>query len=324
MNTTSPSTHEWRFATDEAPSLHLRSHRGDVRLFHDAGPGEVLVRLNSLSAFDPQAVETRTQGRDVFVTVPPTLDPSGDTGFGFAFQVGRLSWGIGNVNRVDVEVHLAPDADVEVHAEGGDIVSTGRSARVQLQTGGGDIALDEATGGQVVTQGGDISVGGLDHGELRTGGGDIRVTRLGEGSVKTAGGDVRNLAADGQHRVAEAIQLGQVLAFGRFHHQGAGHRERHSGSVEAVVDESFGDVLDGDPGLLGDRPQIEQALVGNEALLTGVEQGECLPDPGSDVVGSENRVFRRTGESVAPHQTQVDPRDHEDAGTSPGGAGHRA
>lgn len=191
MNTTSPTTHEWRFATDEAPSLHLRSHRGAVRLFHDAGPGEVLVRLNSLSAFDPQAVETRTQGRDVFVTVPPTLDPSGDTGFGFAFQVGRLSWGIGNVNRVDVEVHLAPDADVEVHAEGGDIVSTGRSARVQLQTGGGDIALDEATGGQVVTQGGDIAVGSLDHGELRTGGGDIRVTRLGEGSVKTAGGDVR-------------------------------------------------------------------------------------------------------------------------------------
>ena len=28
MNTTSPTTHEWRFATDETPSLHLRSHRG--------------------------------------------------------------------------------------------------------------------------------------------------------------------------------------------------------------------------------------------------------------------------------------------------------
>ncbi len=172
MNTTSPTTHEWRFATDETPSLHLRSDRGDVRLFHDAGPGEVLVRLSSLSSFDPQAFETRTEGRDVFVTVPPTLD-AGDNGFGFAFQVGRLSWGIGNANRVNVEVHLSPDADVEVHAEGG------------------DITLEAATGGQVVTQGGDITVGSLDHGALRTGGGDIRVRRLGEGSVKTAGGDVR-------------------------------------------------------------------------------------------------------------------------------------
>lgn len=190
MNTTSPTTHEWRFATDETPSLHLRSDRGDVRLFHDAGPGEVLVRLSSLSSFDPQAFDTRTEGRDVFVTVPPTLD-AGDNGFGFAFQVGRLSWGIGNANQVNVEVHLSPDADVEVHAEGGDISSSGRSGRAQLQTGGGDITLEAATGGQVVTQGGDITVGSLDHGELRTGGGDIRARRLGEGSVKTAGGDVR-------------------------------------------------------------------------------------------------------------------------------------
>lgn len=190
MNTTASTTHEWRFATDERPHLHLRSHRGDVRLSHDAGPGEVLVRLTSNAAFDPQQVETRTQGRDVYLTVPPIVDDN-DQGFGLALQLGRLSWGIGSINRVDVEVHLSPDADVEVNAEGGDIISTGACGHVQLQTGGGDIRIDRATTGPVITRGGDIIVASLDQGELRTGGGDIRITRLGEGSIKTAGGDVR-------------------------------------------------------------------------------------------------------------------------------------
>lgn len=190
MNTTSPTTHQWRFGTDETPSLHLRCHKGDVRVVHDAGAGEVIVQLTSTNAFDPELIEVRSQGRDVHVTVPPNLTP-GETAFGFAVQVGRLSWGIGSVNRVEIEVHLSPDADVEVNAEGGDLTCVGRSGRALLQTGGGDIRLDSATSVRAVTQGGDITAGGIDTGELRTGGGDIVVSRLGEGSVKTGGGDVR-------------------------------------------------------------------------------------------------------------------------------------
>ena len=129
---------------------------------HDGGPGEVVVQLTAATAFEPNLIETRTQGREVFVTVPPTLNP-GDTGFGFSLQVGRLSWGIGSAPRVDVEVHLSPDADIEVNATSGDIACFGRSGHAQLQTGGGDIRMEAA----VVTGGcaaGGLGIGGTSHG----------------------------------------------------------------------------------------------------------------------------------------------------------------
>ena len=53
-----------------------------------------------------------------------------------------------------------------------------------------------------------------------------------------------DLAADRDHRVAEPVELGQVLALGRLDHQRAGHRERHRRRVEAVVDQPLGDVVD--------------------------------------------------------------------------------
>lgn len=190
MNTTTTTAHDWTFATDETPSLHLRCHHADVRIVHDGAPGEVRVRVQASAAFDPALIDTRTQGREVFVTVPPLLNAN-DSGFGFALQVGRMSWGVGSINRITIEVHLSPDADLDVHAEGGDISCEGRSGRAQLQTGGGDIRLEAATSAQAVTQGGDISADSIDRAELRTGGGDIRVLRIGEGSVKTGGGDVR-------------------------------------------------------------------------------------------------------------------------------------
>ena len=68
--------------------------------------------------------------------------------------------------------------------------------------------------------------------------------------------------ADPDHRLDEPVQLRQVLALGRLHHQRARHRERHRRRVEAVVDQPLGHVVDGHPGRLRDRPQIEDALVG--------------------------------------------------------------
>ena len=58
---------------------------------------------------------------------------------------------------------------------------------------------------------------------------------------------------------------------GRLDHQRAGHRERHRRRVEAVVDQPLGDVVDGDAGRLGDRPQVEDALVRDQAAAAGVE-----------------------------------------------------
>lgn len=190
MNTTTTTAHEWHFVTDETPRLLLRCHHADLRIAHDGEPGEVNLRVEATSAFDPEVIDTRTQGRDVVVTVPALLN-SNESGFGFALQVGRVSWGVGSINRISVEVHLAPDADVDVHVEGGDITCVGRSGQAQLQTGGGDIRLEAAVAAQAVTQGGDINADRIDRAELRTGGGDIRVRRVGEGLVKTGGGDVQ-------------------------------------------------------------------------------------------------------------------------------------
>ena len=80
-----------------------------------------------------------------------------------------------------------------------------------------------------------------------------------------------DLAPDRDHRVAEAVELGQVLALGRLDHQRAGHRERHRRRVEAVVDEPLGHVVDGHAGRLGDRAQVDDALVGDQAVAAGVE-----------------------------------------------------
>jgi hypothetical protein len=70
-----------------------------------------------------------------------------------------------------------------------------------------------------------------------------------------AGGDSVDLGADLQHRVAEPVELGERFALGGLDHQGAGHREAHRGSVEAVVDEPLGDVVDRHPRRLGDLPR---------------------------------------------------------------------
>ena len=84
--------------------------------------------------------------------------------------------------------------------------------------------------------------------------------------------------ADGDHRLAEPVQLGQVLRLGRLDHQRAGHREAHRRGVEAVVDQPLGHVVHGDPAGLGQRPQVEDALVGDPAAAAGVEH-RVVPRP---------------------------------------------
>src|SRR5207248_9344267 len=48
--------------------------------------------------------------------------------------------------------------------------------------------------------------------------------------------DLVDLGADRDHRVAEPVDLAEVLALGRLDHEGARDRERHRRCVEAVVD----------------------------------------------------------------------------------------
>ncbi len=98
--------------------------------------------------------------------------------------------------------------------------------------------------------------------------------------------DLVDLGADRDHRVAEPVELAQVLALGRLDHQGAGHRERHRRRVEAVVDEPLGDVVDGDAGVLGEAAQVEDALVGDQAV------GARSRAPGSARAAGPRRSWR--------------------------------
>ena len=73
------------------------------------------------------------------------------------------------------------------------------------------------------------------------------------------------------HRLDEAVELGEVLRLGRLDHERARDRERHGRRVEAVVDEALRDVVDGDTGRRGERTQVEDALVRDEAVVARVE-----------------------------------------------------
>ena len=82
--------------------------------------------------------------------------------------------------------------------------------------------------------------------------------------------------ADRDHRVAEPVELAEVLGLGRLDHQRAGHRERHRRRVEAVVDQPLGDVVDADAGRLGDAAQVEDALVRDQpAVAAGRAPGSA-------------------------------------------------
>src|SRR5699024_4117631 len=97
--------------------------------------------------------------------------------------------------------------------------------------------------------------------------------------------DLVRLGRDHQHRVDETVDLLQVLRFGGFDHQRAGHREGHGGGVEAVVDQALDDVVDGDAGAGGHRSQVHDALVGDQALVPGVEDLVGLGETAGHVVG---------------------------------------
>ena len=64
--------------------------------------------------------------------------------------------------------------------------------------------------------------------------------------------------------------------------------KRHRRRVEAVVDQPLGDVVDADAGLLGQRAQVEDALVRDPVVVSAVEHREVLAEPLGHVVGGEH------------------------------------
>ncbi len=147
-----------------------------------------------------------------------------------------------------------------------------------------------------------------------------RVRGIAQGVVIDGPGalaDLVGLPPDRDHRIAEPVDLGQVLALGRLDHQRPGNRERHRRRVETVVDESLGHVFHGHPGPLRQRAQVQDALVRHQTITPGVEDGEVGHQPVGDVVGVENRHRRGLAQAVRAHQADVRPGNHQDARRPP-------
>ena len=130
--------------------------------------------------------------------------------------------------------------------------------------------------------------------------------------------DLVDLLPDGDHGVTEAIQLGEVLALGGLDHERAGDRERHGRRVQAVVGEPLGDVIHGDAGGLGHRAQVEDALVGDEPIGSGVEEREMRVQPARDVVGGGDRGQGGQAQAIGTHHPHKRPRDRQNRWAAPG------
>ena len=84
--------------------------------------------------------------------------------------------------------------------------------------------------------------------------------------IGLAGADRFDLGPDGNHRVAETIELVLRFALRRLDHDRAGNRPGNGRRVKAVIHQTLGDVFHFDARALA-RPQVENALVRHEAVL---------------------------------------------------------
>ena len=156
---------------------------------------------------------------------------------------------------------------------------------------------------------------------------DQRVRRVGQEIVALGRAsflDLPNFLPDPDHRIHEAIELLARLALRGLDHERAGYWERHRGRMEAVIDDPLGNVLHFDSGRGLERPHVENALVGDESMIAGVEHRVVVLEPVGDVIGAEDRDLRRLGQSFLSHQCDVGPGDRQDRRTAPGGGGDGA
>ena len=87
--------------------------------------------------------------------------------------------------------------------------------------------------------------------------------------------------------------------------------------MEAVVDQSLGDVVNGDTARCRKPADVKDALVRDEPINAGVENGVVVGQPPGNVVCPENRDLRGLKQSVWAHHPDVGPWDRQDSGTPP-------
>ena len=138
------------------------------------------------------------------------------------------------------------------------------------------------------------------------------VTDHGIGERDLAVRDLLHFGVNGAHGLDETVQFRQGLGLGGLHHEGARHGERQGGGVEAEVDQSLAHVLRGDTARLGHGTQIQDALVGHQSPVTGVQGGEHVRERLGNVVGAQHCRARGLGEALGAGHGNVHPGDGQD------------
>jgi hypothetical protein len=200
MNTLT-QTHTLEYVLDVLPHLRLTNQKGDIRIYHDAEPGVVNLRLHSHRPVSFDDVQATSDGTTVTVNIPQLSEA--DSGSSLSFRIAGLSLFAGfRGATVDVEVHLPPDAEIALETGYGDITVSGTSGITAAKTGAGDVNIPDAARVTLYSGAGNVSVGRIDGGTLRTGAGDIGIERSsGDTDLNSGSGDVTILDAVGTLRI---------------------------------------------------------------------------------------------------------------------------
>jgi hypothetical protein len=199
--TTMTQTHTLEYVLDALPHLRLTNQKGDIRVYHDAGPGVVTLRLHSHRSVSFDDVQAGSDGATVTVNIPQLSEA--DSGSSLSFRIAGLSLFAGfRGATVDVEAHVPPGAEISLETGFGDISVSGTSGDAAAKTGAGDVSIPEAGRVALYSGAGNVSVGQIGGGSLRTGAGDIGIERSsGDTELNSGSGDVSVLDAVGTLRI---------------------------------------------------------------------------------------------------------------------------
>jgi hypothetical protein len=183
-------------------NLHIRVEAGAVRVEGGSAQGiNYVIRNKSYESAEDRA-------RRQFESYKISSYVRGDT----AWIVGQWEGGSPHKFGSEVNVTVPRNMDlVKIETEGGEVVTTGISGRLEAQTGGGAIHLDDIGGSiSVETGGGAIDVGNVGSDlTLRTGGGAIHIgSAKGKVVAESGGGDL--VLVSGSHGASLQTGAGTI------------------------------------------------------------------------------------------------------------------
>ncbi|MHA6523866.1 DUF4097 family beta strand repeat-containing protein [Tessaracoccus sp. G1721] len=187
------------FPASAVTTLQVWVQAADVTVRHEA-TDTCTIEVACHDEADLGQVEFSTAGNVVGVRVPPLLaEQSGRRGLAIDLGFMSLSLGDARARGVTVTAVVPEGASVQVESKSGDVVVSGRSARVKLRTGSGAVTIEEADEALLATGSGDVTAGRIHaDGQVRSGSGDVRVRHSsGTLTAGTGSGDLDVALFDG-------------------------------------------------------------------------------------------------------------------------------